>query len=431
MAVRYSPISSKLFVKNRSSLKEQLRQGGVLLMQSNDEMPRNGDCYFPFRQDSDFFYLTGIDQEESVLLLNPFASSEKEQEILFIKETNAHITIWEGSKHSKKEAREISGIQNVQWLSELSFWVEKFLVSASLVYYNKNENERASSPVPSRNERVVEGLKQRYREQEFVSVAPIMERLRVIKSEMEIELIKQACSITKGAFDQVLKVVQPGIWEYEIEAEITKEFIGNRANGHAYTPIVASGANSCVLHYIENNQQCKEGDLLLLDFGAEYANYASDLTRTIPVNGKFSARQKQVYQAVLNVFKVARKNMISGSDLKTLQGIVVDQMEKELVDLGLIKVKELKSQDKESPLYRKYFMHGVAHFMGLDVHDIGNRRQPFKDGMVLTCEPGIYIAEEGIGVRLENDIVIQGSAPIDLMSSIPIELEEIMALMRR
>lgn len=431
MAVRYSSIDSKLFVNNRKSLSKMMGELSVLVLHSNDLMPRNGDCFFPFRQDSDFFYLTGVDQAESVLLMVPGAENEMDKEVLFIKATNDHISVWEGHKYSKEEAVAVSGIKNIQMLGDMKSFLDETLKHTTTVFFNKNENERAYSPVLSRDDRYASALKLENKTHTFQSIAPLLTTLRVIKSKEEIKLIKHACSITKSAFERVLSVVKPGIGECEIEAEITHEFICKKANTHAYSPIVASGKNACVLHYIDNNKQCQQGDLILLDFGAEYANYASDLSRTIPVNGVFSARQRQVYDAVLRVFKAAKADMVAGNTLKKLQNTVIKHMEKELVKLGLLTAKAIKNQNPEEPVFKKYFMHGVSHFMGLDVHDVGDRNKPFKDGMVLTCEPGIYIVEEGLGVRIENDILINGSEPIDLMADIPIEVDEIEYLMKK
>jgi len=430
MAVRYSPIDPALFVTHRNSLSKLMDDSSFLVLQSNDLMPRNGDCTFSFRQDSDFFYLTGIDQEESVLVLNPGAEDKFEREILFIKATNDHIRVWEGHKYSIDEARKISGLSNVQLISQLEHVLKEVLSDRQVVHYNNNENIRASSLVPSRNDRCIAELKSNHKNHHFVSIAPALTSLREVKSQGEIKIIEKACSITKSAFERVLRTVKPGITEYEIEAEITHEFISKRANTHAYTPIVASGKNACVLHYIDNNEVCQNGDLILLDFGAEYGNYASDLSRTIPVNGVFSNRQKDVYNAVLRVFKGARENMVEGNTLKQLQDLVINLMEKELVGLGLLSEKKIKNQNPEDPVVKKYFMHGVSHFMGLDVHDVGDRNQPFKNGMILTCEPGIYINEEQLGIRIENDILISGSKPIDLMADIPIEVEDIERLMK-
>jgi Xaa-Pro aminopeptidase len=436
MGVRYSAINSSLFVNNRIALKKLMiinvsdNTSGILVIHSHDLMPRNGDCYFPFRQDSDFFYLTGVDQEESVFVLDPSAENEFDKAVLFIKETNKHIQIWEGHKYSKEEAVAVSGIKNVKWLSDLKPYLKEAFDNHSLVYYNQNENERAFSPVKSRNDRFVSEFKIEHKKHQFKSVTPMLAALRTVKSKEEIDLIKEGCAITKSAFERVLSVVKPGIGEHEIEAEITHEFICKKANTHAYSPIVASGKNACVLHYIDNNKVCQDGDLILLDFGAEYGNYASDLSRTIPVNGVFSKRQKQVYNAVLRVFKEARTQMVVGSTLKKLQAAVVYQMELELIGLGLLTNKAISNQNPEEPLFKKYFMHGTSHFMGLDVHDVGDRGKEFQNGMVLTCEPGIYILEEGIGVRIENDILINDDSPIDLMADIPVEVEEIESLMK-
>lgn len=431
MGVRYSKISSSLFKKNRAALLSKMRANSFGLIHSNDLMPRNGDCYFPFRQNSDFFYLTGIDQEESVLLLDPAAENPEDQAILFIKETNEHIKIWEGHKLSKEEACKTSGIQNVKCLEELREVLLEITSKREVFYFNTNQNGRAETIVQCRDERINLTYKDLWDKKERQSFAPLLSSLRVIKSEEEIHLIQRACGITKKTFERVLGFVQPEVWEYEIEAEITHEFTINQANGHAYTPIVASGKNSCILHYIDNNQRCQDGDILLLDFGAEYANYASDLSRTIPVNGRYSKRQKAVYDAAYSVFLFARSQMRPGIEIKDFQSAVVQEMERQLIGLGLFSMNDLKNQKKEEPLYRQYFMHGTSHFMGIDVHDVGDRKQQLEAGMVLTCEPGIYIENEGIGVRIENDILITIQGNVDLMMDIPIESDHIEDLMNR
>ncbi len=429
MGVRYSTVSPKLFIENRKRFVAQLDASSMSIFHSNDQMPRNGDCFYPFRQNSDFFYLTGIDQEQSVLFLFPDCDKPEFREVLFIRKTNAHIQVWEGHKYSKAEAQKVSGIQTVLWLSELEDVMDKLQLDIKNLYLNANENDRAIKEIESRDERLAKVYRAKLKGVSIKRSAPILQGLRVIKSKTEIELIQQACSITKKTFERVLNFVKPGVWEYEIEAEISHEFIRNKANGHAYSPIVAAGKNSCILHYNDNNRQCKKGDVLLLDFGAEYANYASDLSRTIPISGKFSDRQKQVYNAVLRVMKYAKSKMVEGSILKDFQKDVCEVMEKELIDLKLFSVKDLKNQDPQNPLYKQYFMHGTSHVIGMDVHDVGDRNQAFKAGMILTCEPGIYIPKENIGIRIENDILITQSTPIDLMADIPIEAEEIEDLM--
>ncbi|HEY8402812.1 MAG TPA: aminopeptidase P N-terminal domain-containing protein [Cytophagaceae bacterium] len=427
--MRYSPIDNKLFIKNRENFQAKLKPNSIAIFQSNDVLPTNADGTMPFRQNNDLFYLSGIDQEETILILYPDAKQESHKEILFLRETNEHIATWEGEKLTKDQARELSGIKNIYWNNEFESVLNTLISDAEYIYLNSNEHSRAEKTIDTKEDRFNKWCMERYPLHKYERAAPILHQLRSIKSDIEIELIKEACKITEKAFRRILKFVKPGVMEYEIEAEITHEFIKNRSRGHAYMPIIASGKDSCVLHYITNNKQCKDGDLLLLDFGAEYANYASDLTRTIPVNGKFSKRQKEVYLAVLKVMKFATSRLVVGNNLTDYNKEVGEVMQEELIRLGLLKAEDVKNQDSNAPLYKKYFMHGTSHFLGLDVHDVGSRYMPFQEGMVFTCEPGIYIRDEKIGIRLENDILITKNGPVDLMKNIPLELEEIESLM--
>jgi Xaa-Pro aminopeptidase len=431
MTVKYDKINTNLFTLNRNNLCKELKSNSLAIFYSNDEMPRNGDCFFPFRQNSDLFYLSGIDQEHTILIVFPDCPNPSYKEVLFVRKTNEHIKIWEGHKYTKREATETSGVKSVFWLENFDNIFKMLANWADNIYLNINENDRAQSDVNSRNLRFAKDIKNQLPAHNFERAAPILTRLREIKSEIEVDIVKHACSITEKALRRVLGFVKPDVWEFEIEAEITHEFIRNRANGHAYTPIVASGANACCLHYIDNNAQCKEGELILMDFGAEYANYASDLTRTIPVSGKFSPRQKEVYNAVLTVMKAATKLLVIDNVLDSYHREVGELMEEQLIKLGLLNAVDVKKQDPQQPLYKKYFMHGTSHFMGLDVHDVGNRHMAFKPGMIFTCEPGIYIQEENLGIRIENDYLITENGPVDLMASIPIEAEEIEALMNK
>jgi Xaa-Pro aminopeptidase len=431
MNVRYDAINPELFIKNRSNLSNQLKKNSLAIFHSNDEMLRNGDCFFPFRQNSDLFYLSGIDQEQSILLLFPDCPNPSYREILFVLKTSEKIKIWEGSKYSKKQATKISGIKTVFWLENFENIFKLLTNGVENIYVNQNEHDRVKSEVDSRNIRFTRKLKNQLPAHNFERVTPIITSLREIKSSFEIDIVKEACKITEKGLLRVLDFIRPDVWEYEIEAEVTHEFIVNKSNGHAYNPIFASGQNACILHYINNNQQCKNGDLILMDFGAEYANYASDLTRTIPVNGRFSKRQKEVYDSIRSVMVRAIDMMNVGTLLDEFNKEIGKLIESELIQLGLLSRLEIKKQDSDNPLYKKYFPHGTAHFLGMDVHDVGNRYSPFKSGMVLTCEPGIYIPEEGIGIRIENDILISKDGPIDLMSSIPIETEEIEELMNK
>ncbi len=429
--MKYLTIDKNLFIENRKKFIAQLIQDSVAIFHSNDEMPRNGDQNFPFRQQSDLFWLTGIDQEQTILILAPNHPVAEYREMLFLRKTNDHIAVWEGHKYTKEEARETSGIQNIYWVEDLSNILPVIMHHSIHVYVNLNENDRFITEVIYRDERMASELKSKYQNHKFERSGPIMARLRAIKSEEEVRLLREACEITNKAFRRVLEFTRPGVMEYEIEAEIISTFIRNRANGHSYYPIIASGANACVLHYNENNKQCKDGDVILLDFGAEYANYAADLTRSIPVNGKFSKRQRDVYNAVLRVMRHATKMLVVGNTIPKYQEEVGRFMEQELLGLGLLKKEDVAKQDPKQPLYKKYFMHGTSHFLGLDVHDIGNRYVPIQAGMVFTCEPGIYIPEEGLGIRIENDILVTEQGPVDLMAKIPIEADEIEDLMSK
>lgn len=427
MNQRYATLPSSLFINNRKRFVSKMHKEALAIFHSNDEMPRNGDCFFPFRQNSDFFHLTGIDQEESVLVLCP---NHHYKEILFVRESDEHTIVWEGKKYSKEEATKVSGIVHVFWTKEYDAVLTSLLEEHEMVYLNANENERARKEVISRDERMAIALKHEFHRKSYERSAPIMQDLREIKSKEEVAIIQAACNVTDKAFRRVLSFMKPGVWEYEVEAEISHEFIRNKSV-HAYTPIIASGASACVLHYVNNNQKCKKGDLVLMDFGAEYANYASDLTRTIPVSGKFTKRQKNVYNAVLRIMKESTKLLVAGNTLQEYNNEVRALIERELLKLKLISKTDISREDPKNPAFRKYFMHGISHFMGLDVHDLGNRKQPFQEGMIFTCEPGIYIPEEKLGIRIENDILITAKGPKDLMKKIPVELEEIEELMNK
>jgi len=427
--MRYLPIDNKLFIENRERYKAHLLPKSIAFFNANDEMPRSADQNYPFHQHPDLFYLTGIDQEQTLLVIFPDAPLAKYREILFLRKTNEHIAVWEGHKYTKEEARAASGIQTIMWTEDIPSVIPMLMNHCMNVYVNLNENDRFSSEVPYKELRFSNEMKAKYPAHFFHRSGPIMAQLRAIKSDFEIQVMQRAIDITEKAFRRVLRFVKPGVMEYEIEAEITHEFIRKRATGHAYTPIIASGPNANVLHYIDNNQECKDGHVILLDFGAEYGNYAADLSRSIPVSGQFTERQRDVYNAVLRVMKQATAMLVPGNTIEKYHGEVGKIMEEELIGLGLLNRDEVKKQNPDMPLYKKYFMHGTSHFLGLDVHDIGNRYEPMKAGMVFTCEPGIYIPEEGLGIRLENDILITSKEPIDLMANIPLEVEEIEELM--
>ena len=427
--MKYLPISKALFTNNRINFVKRTKPNSIAIFHANDEFPRNGDQTFVFKQNADFFYLTGIDQEQSILVLYPDCPNPLYKEVLFLRQTNEHIAIWEGHKYTKEEARKVSGIENVYWLHELDAILHSIINYADNIYINTNENDRYSHSVPYRDIRLYEHLRQKYPLHHYGRSAVIMRDLRPVKSDIEIELTKKACGMTRDAFVRVLKFVKPGVAEYEIEAEITHEFLIQRATSHAYNPIIASGPNANVLHYIDNNQVCKDGDVLLMDFGAEYANYNADMTRSIPVNGRFTKRQRNVYDAVLRVMKGATKLIQAGTVLSDYHEEVGELMTAELIELKLLDRHDVEKQDPKMPAYKRYFMHGTSHHLGLDVHDFASRYKPFEVGNILTCEPGIYIQAEGLGIRLENDILITANGNIDLMADIPLEAEHIEEIM--
>jgi Xaa-Pro aminopeptidase len=402
----------------------------LAIFNSNDIFPISADSTMPFQQHRDILSLTGVDQEESILVLFPSCSNEVHREILFLKETNEHIAVWEGEKLTKQAAFETSGIKTVYWLQQFPTIFKQLMADATGIYLNTNEHLRANTEVETREDRFIKKVKQDFPAHQVLKSAPIMHKIRSVKDAIELELMQKACKITEAGVRRLLQFIKPGVWEYEIEAELAHEFLRNRSKGFAYTPIVASGKNACVLHYIENNQQCKDGDVILLDVGAEYANYASDLTRCIPVNGRFTERQKEVYNSVLHVKTEAQKLLVPGTMMPEYHKQVGALMEEQLVNLKLITLDDIKNQNSDWPAYKKYFMHGTSHFIGLDTHDVGLWNEPIQAGMVFTCEPGIYIPEEGLGIRLEDDLVVQETGePFNLMKDIPLQAEEIEDLM--
>jgi Xaa-Pro aminopeptidase len=427
--MRYQAINPELFIHNRNKLEKMLKPGALAIIMSNDEMPRNGDQCFPFRQNSDMFYLSGLDQEKTILTLFPNHPVAALREIAFIVKTNEHMVTWYGHKYTLEQAAQVSGIKTIKWLDDFDAVFRDLMARANVVYLNQNENPRFTTEIVSADLRLARTLRQDYPLQHFERLAPLLTELRLVKEPEEIELMQKACNITGDAFKRVLKFLKPGVMEYEVEAEITHEFIRRGAGGHAYPPIVASGADNCILHYNNNDKMCQSGDLLLLDFGAEYANYAADCSRTIPVNGKFTPRQRQVYEAVLRILRQASLMLLPGTTIDKYHAEVCRLMEAELNGLGLFTQADVDAQDPENPLFFKYYMHGTSHFMGLDVHDVGSKQHPLQKGMVLSCEPGIYIAEEGFGIRLENDIMVDDE-PVDLMAHIPIEVDDIEKLMK-
>ncbi|NOR28606.1 MAG: M24 family metallopeptidase [Lutibacter sp.] len=428
--MKYSPISNQLFIKNRAKFTAQMKSKSIAIFNSNDVFTTGADSTLPFEQHRDIFYLSGADQEESILLLFPDAINPNHREILFLTETNKHIAIWYGAKYSKEEASNVSGIKTIYWLSEFDKVFYDLMTEAETVYFNTNEHYRQSEELESREDRFIKKCKSTFPAHKWEKSNQILQQLRGIKEPEEIDLIQTACNITNNGFRRILPFVKPGIMEYEIEAEFMHEFLKSRSDGFAYTPIIASGYSACVLHYIENNKDCKDGDMLLLDVGAKYANYSSDMTRTIPVNGRFSDRQKAIYNAVLRVKNEATKMLSPGVLWAEYQKEVGKIMSSELLDLKLIDKADVKNEDPNWPAYKKYFMHGTSHHMGLDTHDYGQLKLPMKAGMVFTVEPGIYIPEENMGIRVEDDVVVQENGlPINLMKNIPIEVEEIESLM--
>ena len=430
--MKYHFIDRELFVRNRAKFTASMEQKTLAVFNSNDIYPISADGTMPFQQHRDIFYLSGVDQEESVLVLFPTASNPAHREVLFLRETNETIAIWEGEKLTKAKAFETSGIKTVYWLNQFPTIFKQLMAEAQGIYLNTNEHLRANTEVETREDRFIKQVKTDFPAHQVYKSAPILHKIRSIKESVELALMQTACDITDKGFRRVLDFVKPGVWEYEIEAEFAHEFLRNRSQGFAYTPIIASGKNACVLHYIENNQQCQAGDVILLDVGAEYANYSSDLTRCIPVNGRFTPRQKAVYNAVLHVKKEATKLLVPGTIMAEYHKQVGNLMEEQLVNLGLISMDDIKNQDAAWPAYKKYFMHGTSHFLGLDTHDVGLWHEPIQTNMVFTVEPGIYIPEEGLGIRLEDDVVVQASGdPFNLMRNIPLEAEEIEELMNR
>ena len=428
--MRYKSISSHIYKKNRGKFMSRMKKNSFAVFNSNDIYPIGADSTFPFEQHRDIFYLTGIDQEETILLLSPQDKEIKNREILFVKETDKNIQIWEGPKLSKEDARLISGIEKILWLNEFDSTLKEITSQNNGIYLNKNEHYRNNSETQTREDRFISKFKKEYPTHSVYRSNPILQHIRSIKDPLEINQIKKACDITEMGFRRILKFIKPGIWEYEIEAELLHEFISNRSKGFAYSPIIASGKNANILHYIKNNSQCRSGELILIDSAAEYGNYCSDLTRTIPVSGRYSVRQKAIYNAVLNVKREATTLLTPGNLWKEYHEEVGKIMTAELLKLGLLDKNDVRKQDPKNPAYKKYFMHGTSHHIGLDTHDYGLLNEPFEPNMVFTVEPGIYLPDEGFGIRIEDVVVVQESGdPINLMKNIPIEIDEIESIM--
>ena len=428
--MKYLPIPRTLFIKNRKKFVSQMRSKSLAVFNSNDLYPISADSTLPFQQHRDIFYLSGVDQQESILVLFPDAHEEKHRELLFLRETNDHIALWEGKKLNKDDAFECSGIKTVYWLDDFERVLFQLMTQSEFVYFNTNEHYRHCSKTETREDRFIKWCKNEYPAHRWLKSNPILQSIRSIKEPEEVRLMQQACSITEKGFRRILNFVKPGVFEFEIEAEYVHEFLRNRSKGFAYGPIIASGYNANVLHYTDNDKQCKEGDLLLMDVAAEYANYSSDMTRTIPVSGRFTNRQKDIYNAVLYVKKEATKLLKPGVFWKDFHIEVGQIMTNQLLKVRLLDKIDVKNQSKDQPAYKKYFMHGTSHHIGLDTHDYGLLYDPLQANMIFTVEPGIYIPKESLGIRLEDDVVIQQAGdPINLMSRIPIEIDEIEHLM--
>jgi Xaa-Pro aminopeptidase len=426
--MRYDPIPAQLFIDNRARLSGLLPANALAVVNANDICPTNADGSQNTVVNSDLFYLTGVEQEQSILLLYPDAHDEKHREILFLREPTPEMELWEGRKLTKSDASKLTGIQNIRWLSEFPRLFHQVICECDHVYLNSNEHKRAVIDVESREARFVADVQRKYPLHNFRRLAQLMHRLRAIKSDTEIALIRKACDLTHQGFQRVLSFTRPGVLEYQVEAEFTHEFLSHGGR-MAYQPIIGAGLNACCLHYLSNDQVCEAGQLLLLDVGASYANYNSDMTRTIPVSGRFSRRQRQVYDAVLRVLRQSIAGLSPGKKLRDWQKEAEQMTERELVNLGLLSLRDIKRQNPDTPVFKKYLMHGVGHPIGLDVHDVGITTHPIEAGWVMTVEPGIYIPEEGFAVRLENDVLITNEGPVDLMADIPIEADQIESLM--
>ncbi|MBM3863260.1 MAG: M24 family metallopeptidase [Verrucomicrobia bacterium] len=427
--MRHETVSRDFFIRNRGRLRSALKPKSIVIVHSNDLMPSSADGTLPFRQNSDLYYLTGVRQEQTVLVMMPDAVDPQEREILFVQETSEHIAVWDGDKLDKAQARELTGIGRVEWSHTFDGMLQRLVPQADQVYLLTNEHLRADTTVETRNARFVRECRARFPLHRYERLAPILHRLRMIKDDEEVRMMRLACGVTEAGFRRVLGFIRPGVGEWEIEAELLHEFVRRGSRGFAYTPIVGSGANACVLHYIENDQVCRDGEMVMIDVGAEYAGWTSDLTRAVPVNGRFTRRQRQLHDAVLRVFRGANAVLRPGNTPIEYHRQVMELVERELVDLGLITAKEAREQGPDKALVRKYFMHGTSHHIGLDVHDVAPPHEPFAEGMVFTIEPGIYIREEGLGIRIENDVVVGKEHNLDLMESIPIEAGEIEELM--
>jgi Xaa-Pro aminopeptidase len=429
--MKYLPLNSDIFVQNRKRFIERMEKKSIAIFNSNDELPSNGDALYRFKQNSDLFWLTGIEQEDTMLILFPGNPDAKYREVLVIVRPNELKEKWDGHRLRAAEAKAISGITTIVWLDTIESLLQSWIHISENIYLNTNENDRKANWVPVRDYRYAEMMKQHYPLHTYKRSAVILKELRSIKTALEVEVIQKAIDITDNTFRKLLKFIRPGVMEYEIEAEIFHSFLSQRATGEAYSSIIASGDRARTLHYIENNQECKSGELILMDFGAEYGHYNADLTRTVPVNGKFTARQKIVYNACLHLHHYAASILKPGINILDYSDKVGEEATKIFLKIGLLKKEDIKNEDKSNRAYRKYLYHGISHHLGIDVHDLGTRTEPIKAGMVFTIEPGIYIEEEKMGIRIENNYWLTKSGNKDLMKNIPITVEEIESLMKK
>lgn len=429
--MKYLPLNPQLFVQNRRRFMERMLPGSIAIFNSNDEMPSNGDALYRFKQNADLFWLSGIDQEDTMVILFPDNPDPKYREVLVLVRPNELKEKWDGKRLRKEEAQAISGMSTIVWLDSLDALLQTWIHLADHIYLNTNENDRKSSLVPTRDYRYAEAMRQRYPLHSYQRAARLMKALRAVKTPLEVEVMQKAIDITGQTFRRLLKFIRPGVKEYELHAEILHEFLCNRATGEAYGSIIASGDRARTLHYVRNDQECKDGELVLMDFGAEYGNYCADLTRTVPVNGKFTPRQRQVYDACLHLHNYAKSLLKPGISIVDYTEKVGEEAGRTFVKIGLLNETDIQNQDPEHPAYRKYLYHGISHHLGIDVHDLGTRTGPLEPGMVLTVEPGIYIEEEQMGIRIENNVWITENGHVDLMKNIPIRADEIEALMKK
>lgn len=429
--MKHLPINPALFTENRKRFVKEMQKKSIAIFNSNDEMPGNGDAQFKFQQNSDLYWLCGIEQEDTMVILYPDCPDEKYREVLVLVRPIELKEKWDGKRLRAKEGKEISGMQTVVWLDSLDALLQTWIHQVDTIYLNSNENDRKSNPLITRDYRYIAEMKARYPLHRYERTAKIMRELRAVKTRLEIDVVQQAIDITEKTFRRLLGFIRPGVMEYEIEAEIFHEFLRNRAKGEAYSSIIASGDRARTLHYIFNNEACKDGELILMDFGANYGGYAADLTRTVPVNGKFGRRQKNIYNACLHLHNYAKSILKPGINLVDYTEKVGEEATQQFLKLGLLRKSEVKNEDPENRAYRKYLYHGISHHLGLDVHDLGTKTEPLKAGMLLTVEPGIYIEEEQVGIRIENNIWLTKNGNVDLMKNIPITVEEIEALMKR